>query len=287
MEPSINLGGKNMLIRKEELKEKLKAIKSDEFKVPERVNAFEISLVMMEYLGDTNEELRDDLVYSVLSRWITNSVFSKVQLKQILDIILDDKHLFYRIEESEPNSVFMRAFSVLIVASLIYVHRQDGFLDYEELIAVKNKVIKYMEDEKDARGHVFERGWAHTAAHSSDALDELALCKEFGREELLEILNAIKNKVSIDYHAYICYEDERLAYATNSLISRNLLAEEEISEWIKSFSEYDQKIDFPNHYYLITNMRNYLNSLYYRLPKDQYHIIKEAIRDTILLIRRF
>jgi hypothetical protein len=276
-----------VLMNREELKERLHAIKGDEFKVPESVNAFDLAIAMMEYLGDSDSELRDDLVYSILGRWVTTGVFSKVQLKQILDTVLDDKHLFYKIGEKDTNSVFMRAFSVLIVASIVYAHREDSFLDYKELIAVKNKVIKYMEDEKDVRGYIVEGGWAHTAAHSSDTLDELGLCKEFGREELFEILKAIKLKVSIDYHAYICYEDERLAYATNSLISRDLLTEEELSQWIKSFSEYDKKIDFPNHYYLISNIRNYLNSLYYRLPIDRYQTIKEAISETILLTRRF
>ena len=287
MKQNSRLGGKNMLIRREELKEKLKAIKGDEFKVPERVNAFELALVMMEYLGDSDSELRDDLVYSVLSNWVINGVFSKEQLKQILASTLDEKHLFYKIGEKDTNSVFMRAFSVLIVASIIYVHRADGFLNYEELIHVKNSVIKFMEEEKDVRGYVVEGGWAHTAAHSSDALDELGLCEEFGREELMEILKAIKDKVSIDCYAYICYEDERLAFATNSLISRNLLTKEELSEWVKSFLEYDKKIDFPNHYYLISNIKNYLNSLYYRLPKEQYKTIKEAIGSTVLSIRRF
>lgn len=276
-----------ILMNREELKERLHAIIGDEFKVPEKVDAFEMTLAMMEYLGDSDSELRDDLVYSVLSRWVINGVFNKEQLKQILATIFDDKHLFYKIGEKDTNSVFMRAFSVLIVASLVYRHREDSFLGYEELIAIKNKVIKYMEDEKDVRGYVIEGGWAHTAAHSSDALDELCLCKEFGREELLEILKAIKFKVSIDYHAYICYEDERLAYATNSLISRNLLTEEELSEWIKSFAEYDKQTTFPNHFYFISNIRNYLNSLYYRLRNNQYKIIKEAISGTIIRIRRF
>jgi hypothetical protein len=276
-----------LLMNKEELKERLHAIKANEFKILESMNAFDMAIAMLEYLGDSDSELRDDLIYSTLGRWITTGVFNKEQLKQILAAILDDKHLFYKIGEKDTNSVFMRAFSVLIVASIVYVHREDSFLEYEELINVKNKVIKYMEEEKDVRDYVIEGGWAHTTAHSSDTLDELSLCKEFGREELLEILKAIKLKVSISDHAYICYEDERLAYATNSLISRNLLTEEEVSEWIKSFLEYDKKIDFPNHYYLITNIRNYLNSLYYRLPIDQYQTIKEAISETILVIRRF
>lgn len=276
-----------MLVSREELQEKLKVIQASEFKVPETMSAFEITSIMLEYLGDSDPELRDDLIYGTLSNWIMNGAFNKEQLKQILVAVLDDKHLFYKIGEMDTNSVFMRAFSVLIVASIVYVHREDSFLDYEELKSVKNKIVKYMEEEKDVRGYVVEGGWAHTAAHSSDTLDELCLCKELGRVELLEILNAIKHKVSIEYHAYTCYEDERLAFATNSLIGRNLLTEEEISKWVKSFAEYDKNIDFPNHYYLITNIRNYLNSLYYRLPKDEYKVIREAISDTILLIRRY
>jgi hypothetical protein len=276
-----------MVINKTEIMERLKEIRNNDFKVPEGMDAFEMALAMTEYLGDTDAELRDDLVYSILGRWVTHGLFSGHQLKQLLEIILDEKHLFYKIGEKDTDSVFMRAFSVLIVAGIIYAHREACFLNSEELKDVKNKVIKYMKEEKDLRGYVAEGGWAHTTAHSSDTLDELALCKEFGIEELLEILKAIKNKISVDSHAYICYEDERMAYATNSLISRNLLTEEEISEWIKSFSDFDKNIAFPNQLYLNTNIRNYLNSLYYRLPKNQYPIIKEAISDTILLIRRY
>ena len=52
-----------MLIRREELKEKLKAIMGDEFKIPEGANPFEMALAMMDYLGDTESELRDDLIF--------------------------------------------------------------------------------------------------------------------------------------------------------------------------------------------------------------------------------
>ncbi|MDF2531041.1 MAG: hypothetical protein K0Q65_622 [Clostridia bacterium] len=276
-----------MTMNRLELIEELKSIKNNDFKVPEGGNPFEMALAMTDYLGDTDAELRDDLIYSTLGRWVTHGIFSGEQLKQLLKIILDEKHLFYGIGEKDTDSVFMRAFSILIVASIVYVHREAGFLSSEELKGVKNKVIQYMQEEKDLRGYVVEGGWAHTTAHSSDTLDELALCKEFGIVELLEILKAIKNKISVDSYAYICYEDERMAYATNSLITRNLLTEEEISEWIKSFSDFDKNIAFPYQLYLNTNIRNYLNSLYYRLPKDQYKTIKEAISDTILLIRRY
>lgn len=273
-------------MNRDELKERLKEIKIMDFKVPQDMNAFELALPMMEYLGDAEAELRDDLIYSIFSNWITNKVFSKEQLRQMLEVILDDRHLFYKIGEKDTNSVFTRAFSVLVIASLVYMHRQDCFLNKLELMKVKSKVIQYMTEEKDVRGYITDGGWAHTAAHSADALDELALCEELGNVELMELLQAIKDKVCIDDHAFVCYEDERLAYATNSLIGRGLLTEEEISDWIKSFAKLEKSKIYPNFYYLIANIRNYLNSLYYRLPEDNLNV-KRVIGETILSIRIF
>lgn len=274
-------------MNKEELRAKLKEIMDNDCKVPEGYDPYALALVMLEHLGDVDPELRDNLIYSTLAKWVTKKVFSKEQLKELMQSLLDEKHLYYKLGEQNTDSVFMRAFSVLILACIVYTHREDPLLTIEELKEVKSKIIGYMNQEKDVRGYVDIGGWAHTAAHTADAIDEVALCEELGREDLLEILEAIKQKVSIAYYAYNCYEDERLSIATNSLISRNVLSEEEVSAWVRSFAEFDKKVIYPNHYYLLSNMRNYLNSLYYRLPKDQYATIKSAISETILAIRRF
>lgn len=276
-----------MTISREALREELLKIRENGCKVPENVNAYELALLMTDYLGDIDSELRDNLVYTVLNTWVVEAIFSKEQQRRLLAILLDDKHLFYRLGEQNTESVFMRAFSILIIGALVYRHRQDAYIERDALIDVKNKMLEYMKLEKDVRGHVEIGGWAHTAAHSADAIDEVALCEEFGAPELLEILQAIKKKVCIDYHAYICYEDERLSIATTNIIERNILSEEKIADWIKSFAEFDKKTPFPNQYYLLSNMRNYLNSVYYRLPAGKYPVIKIAISDTIQSIRRF
>lgn len=276
-----------MNIRREELKELLIQVKNNEYKLPEGMDAYELALVMLQYLGDTDSELRDVLIYGTFWRWNKAGYLIPEQMRQIISVSLDDKHLFYGLGESCSETVFMRTFSVLLVALGLYKHRTEPFLSKAELQNIKDKVIEYMAKEKDVRGYVEEGGWAHSAAHGSDALDELALCEELGREDLLEILQAIKDKVCIRYHAYICYEDERLAIATNSLISRNILSEAEVIEWINSFKEFERDKQYPTYFYLVSNIRNFLNSLYYRLPQDKYQTIKAAISDVILNIRAY
>jgi hypothetical protein len=276
-----------MLIERDQIIETLKAIESRNYEVPPGESTFELALGMLEYLGDTDSELRDRYIYSILSKWIIEGVFTKEQQKQLLQILQGYGYLFYKIGETGSSSVFMRAFSVLLVAPLVYRHRQDAFLSREELWQVKDNVLRYVKEEKDVRGYIQEGGWAHTAAHSADVLDELALCEELGEEDLRQILQAIKEKVSIDYHGYICYEDERLSVAACSAIGRQVLPETEICAWVRSFGEMGEPKGFPTHYHLLSNIRNFLNSLCYRLPSEGSQEIKKAIRETVLSIRRF
>lgn len=53
-------------MEKEKLKEFLRSIKENDYAVPEGVNAYELSLIMMENIGDIDSELRDDLILSNL-----------------------------------------------------------------------------------------------------------------------------------------------------------------------------------------------------------------------------
>lgn len=276
-----------MNISRDELKKVLTQIRENDYKVPEGIEPYELTLVMLEHLGDIDMELRDRLIYAVIFKWSVGGIYTKEQLKQTMAIILDDRHLFCGIGEMGTDSVFMRAFSILLAAIGIYLHRQEGCFTPEELKKIKDRIIDYMDREKDVRGYVEVGGWAHSTAHSADTVDELAQCEELEREELLQILQAIQKKVCIDYHAYICLEDERLSIAVNSLISRDILSEAEIAEWIRSFEDIKIEKIMPQRFYLISNMRNFLNSLFYRLSESKYDTIKIAISETILKVRPF
>ncbi len=133
---------------------------------------------MAAHIGSPDPELRDDLIYDIFAHWIEADLLDAGQLKQLLDVSLDGSHLFYRIGESGTDSVFTRTFSALVIALIVDAHRRHAFLTSGELHRVKDEIEDYLCRERDVRGYVDGKGWAHAVAHAADMLAELAQCPE-------------------------------------------------------------------------------------------------------------
>lgn len=263
------------------LKEKLSEIKRNDYEVPKDIEPFNFALVMMDNLGSTDPELRDLLINRVICRWIKN-VFTEEQLIELLNLNLDDNHLFYKIGEPEDDSVFMRTFCALNIGDILYVHRNKNFLSDDVVKSVKENLIQYYLKEVDLRGHVDEKGWADSTSHGADALAELALCPSINDEDLIDILDSIKRRVFIGSYTYVDFEDERITTAVMNVINRNILPYSELIIWIKDFKNIPTSGQHPINFPAIMNTRNFLRSLYFRLLDESN--IKElvvAIRETL------
>ena len=264
------------------LKEKLIKIKDDNYLLDDSVNVLEISLNMMQHIGSIDYELRDDLIYSTFRVWTINGVFTTEQMCQLLKICLDEEHLFYRIGERDTDSVFTRSFSALIIPLAMYLDNNFKFLFKQEIIEIKEKLIKYMELENDYRGYVKCKGWAHSIAHVADALEDVVKSDYISRDELLEILDAIKTKICINDYVYINNEDERMVMAVMSAFNRKLLQDDEIIKWIKSFVSIKKIGKYPEELYLISNIKTFLRSLYFKmLYQKDCEIITQTILDAL------
>jgi hypothetical protein len=264
----IKEGRDNMSKEEKVLKEKLIRIKESNYLLEEQENYFSLVKEMMSKIGSIDPVLRDELIYTTLYHWIIEDKLTSDQLKCILQISLDSSHLFYKLEAKEEDAVFTRAFSVLIIALIIYKHREDNFLSDETLYEIKGKLVEYMLVERDVRGFVEEKGWAHSAAHTADALDELVQCALFNKMDLQDILNSIKAKVCIGYYVYIHEESERMVNAVENAFNRNILANSEIVEWLQGFkikAPKDKSIKSIENYHLKVNIKGFLRSLYFRL----------------------
>lgn len=261
-----------------------------EDKIPEGTNIYQLALEMMEYIGSTDPVLRDDLILSVLWYFIDDQLLTSDQLKELLEICLSEQHLFFRLGEEEDDSVFNRSFTILIIRRIIYYHNTFGgsLLTEEEAIGVFNEVIKYIRRERDIRGYVAEKGWAHSTAHSGDALKALALCNHMRKEHLSEMLQVIKEKICISHYAYVNEESERLTSAVVNIIERNILNEDEVIGWINSFEEVTKPTDIVEKHYYCGNTNGLLRSLYFRLKfrNPQIRIINE-LEKTIHKINSF
>ncbi len=268
---------------RKDLKELLLKIRNDDYKTPEYVKPFDLTLTMMSYIGDTDGELRDNLILSTIYNWVMDRVLTIEEIRHILKISIDERHLFYGIGQVD-DSVFTRTFSVLVADICLSMHLEDKYLTKEELDTVFEKAISYFNEERDLRGYIDEKGWAHGAAHGADTLKSLAECDNFGYEELVKILKAIYNKVNINNYCYIHNEDERMVSAVVAVLDRKILRENEIIDWIKNFKSLDKIGKHPEDMTIEINVKNFLQSLYFRLLdiseyENVVNVTKEVIKE--------
>ncbi len=272
-----------------ELKKTLVDLRSGQsFKFPETVS--DLISVMLEHIGSPDAELRDELIYSAFADWIyTQRLISPDNSHSILSCVLDERHMFYHIGEERNDGVFTRSFSVLLLPLLLIVHRDQPYLSPDEINEIKTKLLQFLFLEKDKRGFVEGKGWAHAVAHSADALDELALCDEIGKQDLIEILAGIRPVICDPYIVYAYGEEERLCTAVLSILKRGLLSIEEVNKWIESFSELVLgEVRIPGKIIMRTNVRNFLQSLYFRLLwKEQLDPYKTALESVLRTINPY
>jgi hypothetical protein len=250
------------------LKDELSKIKANQYKVPVNLNAFDLAVDMMEHIGDVDSELRDNLIYSTILNWVTQDVFNTQQMRELLNISLDDQHLFWKIGEIGTDSVFTRSFSMLMIPLVLDMDRKYPFLAQEEVRMIKNKLLNYIMLEKDRRGYVENKGWAHAIAHTADALEDLSQSIHMDETCLIEILHAIHETIAVNDYLYINGEDERMVTATVSIFKRNVLEDMDINGWIHSFSKAGKLGKHPEDDFLHKNIKCFLRSLYFRLVED-------------------
>jgi len=269
-------------MEREALKALLRNIKDNKYAVPEGVNPYKFSLKLMDFIGDIDGELRNDLVYYVLANWILMDVLTPEEAHDIFMIAIDEKHLFNGLGEIS-DKVFDRTFSVEIVACIIYKH--NGFLLDSDIIKGFNAVLKFYNEDRDVRGYVEGKSWAHGAAHGADALMEFAKCKIIGYEGLKKILDSIYKKININYYGYINNEDERMISAVKEVFERGIIPVEEIEEWIINFGNIEKTGILHDDYLIEFNVTLFLKSLYFRLVDhnkydQQARIVKEVLKKT-------
>jgi len=258
-----------------ELKQLLIQIKNSDYTIPSEANLDDLIADMLKHIGHTDPMLRDELIYSTVNTWIDKSIISTIQMKHILTTCLDKDHLFYGIGESDTDSVFTRAFSSLQIAAALWMHDESPFLTSEDILNVKDTVLSYVSQERDYRGYVTGKGWAHAVAHIADTLANIAVADkvvggEFShnRETLLELLNAAKTLICNKDCVYTAEEDERLTHVIFGVCSNEVLSTKEIIDWLKSFNmaSFDWKTStVPDDYYAHVNHKHFMRSLYFGL----------------------
>lgn len=252
------------------LKQKLQHIHSANLSIDHVEQPYELALHMMKHIGSPDPVLRDELIYVTLATWIGKGVFSEGELRHVLELALDDQHLFYEIGEQGTDSVFTRTFSVLLLPPILNVDRQRPFLDKEDIAGIHHRLTTYLEREKDARGYVDDKGWAHAPAHAADAVEDLARSPYLVRMDLQELLHALTVKITESSVVYIHDEDQRIADAVATILRRNLLEQQDIAVWMDSLHQGDsaENRSLLESSRMSLNVRLFLQTLYFAIRTE-------------------
>lgn len=272
---------------KDTLKELLRSIKDNNYAVPTNVDIYKLSLVMLDNIGDTDSELRDKLILSILTNWINDSILSDKETYNLLMIVLDENHLLNGLGKNDDR-VFCRTFSVEVVASIIYRHRMAKFVSKKDIEKAFEKVLKFYNEDIDLRGYVKDKGWAHGAAHGADALDEFARCEEIDYDGLTQILDSIYKKVNAYNYGYIHFEDERIITVVKAILDRKIIPTKEIESWIRNFKNIKKVGTTPEDTVAEFNVNTFLKSLYFRLIyKAEYGQVANVVKYVVYEISKF
>jgi hypothetical protein len=245
------------------LKERLSYIVENDYRVSDEAKVWPLAMQMMQYMGSLDPQSRDRLIWETLSHW-AELYFDSEQLGILLNIALDDEHLYYGLGEQDTDSVFMRSNASLTIASFLETHQTRPFLTAQAIEETLHKMLSYLPQERDLRGFVGEKGWAHAIAHAGDALNPLAMYPELGKENLLDMLRVIRKTIVSAPTVFADEEDERLANPVLSAVQRQVLTQADIAEWISSLASFELPPTWPEWVRKKTNIKHFLRSLYFR-----------------------
>ncbi|MCM3174723.1 DUF2785 domain-containing protein [Paenibacillus sp. MER 99-2] len=253
------------------LKEQLQLFRRNDTSPSDIENPYEVAWHMLRHIGSTDPVLRDELIYVTFATWIAHGVFSADQLREILHIAIDDEHLFYRLGEQGTDSVFTRTFSVLLLPPILSIDRQSPFLNKTDIDRVQERLVAYLKEEKDIRGYVEDKGWAHAPAHGADAAEDLAQSSDIDRSGLKELMAALAVKIMESSTVYIYDEDQRIAHAVVAILRRNLLELSEITSWIDSLQRSDSRgiQTLQETSQQAMNVRVFLQTLYFMIRTEE------------------
>ncbi len=245
------------------------------------MNGEKVFSFLMNNIGALDSELRDDMVYRLFVKLIMGNHFTREQLIEAITANAGDQYLFASIGEEGTDSVFLRSFSALWLAGLFYADRQQPFLNAELTEPLMERCITYLAKEKDVRGYVDQKGWAHSVAHGADMMESIVLHPQCPKRFVPTILNSIE---SCFYKGtvYSDDEDERLV-AILMAIMKQQYPEEVLMEWVEQIFErldrrYNGKGYDKDYFNARTNILQFMKTYYFALKKQ---LIGHQLQNTL------
>lgn len=252
------------LLKEDDLKEILKELQSG-VRTWQHKDHTDLIQSMMLHIGSLDSELRDDLIYGSFYDLIhEKNLLEHAHLTELLEECLN--HLLYKgIEERESDLVFTRTFTSLLIALILFRDNADDFLSQQKIADCKDKILAYLAAEKDVRGYVPVKGWAHSVAHTADAINELVKNPKLNKASYIKIVRALYNAILQENYAFIHNEDERILVPIFTMLGHGLEVQEIINllqVLPATLKVKKEQLDVQHHRILVFNCKSFVKSFY-------------------------
>ncbi|HKV82808.1 MAG TPA: DUF2785 domain-containing protein [Candidatus Sulfotelmatobacter sp.] len=228
--------------------------------VPEHESADALAGELSATLASPDPEVRDDLAYSILARWINRgNVLSTPTL-----IALTDEwraNLKSGLGETGTDSVLKRSFSALCLSEMARRESKSPFMGPERYHSLVGDATSYLRQERDLRGYDAKLHWIHATAHTADLLAALGDSPQLSKQEVDSILQAIQSRLSTATEVFTQGEQDRLAIAVVSVIRRKDFDAATFGPWSTRLQDEDRDVwtattpeslaRYQNHNYLL------------------------------------
>lgn len=202
-----------------------------DLQVPEDRRLDDLTAELTRLLGSTDPHEREDVAYPTLATWVDRGVYDDL-LTGLGDGMAAG--LAVGLGERNTDTVFRRSFSVLVLAECIDRDNRGALVPQQRILAWGDRVMAWLVREKDTRGYVPGRGWAHAVAHGADALGALARSAHFGMNELTVLLDVVADRVLMPGQPLLtAQEPDRLAFAVIEVLRRNVVPLTVLEPWVE------------------------------------------------------
>jgi hypothetical protein len=197
-----------------------RAVIAQKYQVPTGQAVLPLAMELSRFVTSTDPELRDSFGYEILAKWIHRSgKLSSNDLDALRKAFIPFG--LTGIGESGTDTVFTRSFAILNLKELAAADLTTPFLtqaSFDDLFVLAEQSLSA---EKDLRGYVTEKGWAHATAHGADLMRILARNTKLSVAQQGRLVASISSRARTAGIVFAWGEDARLAAALVSVANRS------------------------------------------------------------------
>lgn len=203
---------------------------ADGLELPTNRPLDEMTVELTTMLGDPDPDVRDGVAYPTLATWIEDGVYDDLLtgLGDGMSVGLERG-----VGETGTDTVFTRSFSALVLAECVERDTRARLVPPDLILRWGDRLMTWYLRERDLRGLVPGKGWAHAVAHGADALAALARSPHLQRNELTVLLDVLADRLLLPTEAVLTTgEADRIAITVAQVLRRDLLEMSLLEPWV-------------------------------------------------------